>query len=70
MLYRLPPDEPEPATVPVQIIGNYNVFETDCICESYKVGDNNILEAKGIKQFLLLKIFAKKIMNCSIKLYK
>lgn len=47
LLYRLPPDAPEPATVPVQIIGNYNVFETDCTCESYKVGDNNILEAKG-----------------------
>ncbi|XP_077260952.1 dynactin subunit 6 [Temnothorax americanus] len=44
---RLPSDAPEPATVPVQIIGNYNVFETDCVCESYKVGDNNILEAKA-----------------------
>ncbi|XP_011065799.1 PREDICTED: dynactin subunit 6 [Acromyrmex echinatior] len=44
---RLPPDTPEPVTVPVQIIGNYNVFETDCVCESYKVGDNNILEAKA-----------------------
>jgi len=43
----LPPDASEPVTVPVQIIGNYNVFETDCVCESYKVGDNNILEAKG-----------------------
>jgi hypothetical protein len=47
-MHRLPSDSPEPATVPVQIIGNYNVFETDCTCESYKVGDNNILEAKGI----------------------
>lgn len=45
---RLPPDIPEPATVPVQIIGNYNVFETDCICEAFKVGDNNILEIKGM----------------------
>ncbi|KYM81158.1 Dynactin subunit 6 [Atta colombica] len=44
---QLPPDAPEPVTVPVQIIGNYNVFETDCVCESYKVGDNNILEAKA-----------------------
>ncbi|EFN60801.1 Dynactin subunit 6 [Camponotus floridanus] len=44
---RSPPDVPESATVPVQIIGNYNVFETDCMCESFKVGDNNILEAKA-----------------------
>ncbi|KYN35032.1 Dynactin subunit 6 [Trachymyrmex septentrionalis] len=44
---QLPPDASEPVTVPVQIIGNYNVFETDCVCESYKVGDNNILEAKA-----------------------
>ncbi|XP_012234195.1 dynactin subunit 6 [Linepithema humile] len=44
---RLPPDTQEPATIPVQIIGNYNVFETDCTCESFKVGDNNILEAKA-----------------------
>lgn len=48
LLRRLPPDTLEPATIPVQIIGNYNVFETDCTCESFKVGDNNILEAKGI----------------------
>ncbi|CAK9830771.1 Dynactin subunit 6 [Anthophora retusa] len=44
---RLPPGAPEPATVPVQIIGNYNVFETDCTCEAFKVGDNNILESKA-----------------------
>ncbi|XP_066603181.1 dynactin subunit 6 [Prorops nasuta] len=44
---RLPPGAPEPATVPVQIIGNYNVFEVDSVCEAMKVGDNNILEAKA-----------------------
>ncbi|XP_072750521.1 dynactin subunit 6 [Anoplolepis gracilipes] len=44
---KLPSDSPESVTVPVQIIGNYNVFETDCTCESFKVGDNNILEAKA-----------------------
>ncbi|XP_033360098.1 dynactin subunit 6 isoform X2 [Bombus vosnesenskii] len=44
---RLPPDTPEPTTIPVQIIGNYNVFETDCTCEAFKVGDHNILESKG-----------------------
>lgn len=33
--------------IPVQIVGNYNVFEVDCICEAHKVGDNNILETKG-----------------------
>ncbi|KAJ8669907.1 hypothetical protein QAD02_001166 [Eretmocerus hayati] len=32
---------------PVQIIGNYNVFEVDCVCEALKVGDNNILESKA-----------------------
>ena len=32
---------------PVQIIGNYNVFEVDSTCEASKVGDNNILESKG-----------------------
>ncbi|XP_033178567.1 dynactin subunit 6 isoform X3 [Bombus impatiens] len=44
---RLPPDTPEPTTIPVQIIGNYNVFETDCTCEAFKVGDHNILESKA-----------------------
>ncbi|XP_015430102.1 PREDICTED: dynactin subunit 6 [Dufourea novaeangliae] len=44
---RLPPDAPEPSTVPVQIVGSFNVFETDCTCEAYKVGDNNILESKA-----------------------
>ncbi|XP_014203255.1 dynactin subunit 6 [Copidosoma floridanum] len=32
---------------PVQIIGNYNVFEVDSTCEASKVGDNNILESKA-----------------------
>ncbi|KAJ8687264.1 hypothetical protein QAD02_023058 [Eretmocerus hayati] len=32
---------------PVQIIGNYNVFEVDCVCEAPRVGDNNILESKA-----------------------
>ncbi|XP_068975495.1 dynactin subunit 6 [Bombus flavifrons] len=44
---KLPPDTPEPTTIPVQIIGNYNVFETDCTCEAFKVGDHNILESKA-----------------------
>ncbi|KAG7201300.1 hypothetical protein KM043_004076 [Ampulex compressa] len=44
---RLPPDSPQPTTTPIQIIGNYNVFETDSTCEACKVGDNNILEMKA-----------------------
>ncbi|KAK2587134.1 hypothetical protein KPH14_002893 [Odynerus spinipes] len=44
---RLPPDAPESTMIPVQIVGNYNVFEVDCICEAHKVGDNNILESKA-----------------------
>ncbi|KAL2731521.1 dynactin subunit 6 [Vespula maculifrons] len=44
---RLPPDAPESTMIPVQIVGNYNVFEVDCICEAHKVGDNNILETKA-----------------------
>ncbi|XP_043515915.1 dynactin subunit 6 [Frieseomelitta varia] len=44
---RLPVDAPEPTTIPVQIIGSYNVFETDCTCEAFKVGDCNILESKA-----------------------
>uniref|UniRef100_A0ABD2VSY7 Dynactin subunit 6 n=1 Tax=Trichogramma kaykai TaxID=54128 RepID=A0ABD2VSY7_9HYME len=34
-------------TTPVQIIGNYNIFEVDSTCEASKVGDNNILECKS-----------------------
>lgn len=44
---RLPQGMPEPATIPVQIVGSYNIFETDCTCEAFKVGDNNILEPKA-----------------------
>ncbi|XP_043467208.1 dynactin subunit 6 [Leptopilina heterotoma] len=44
---KLPDDAPRLTTVPVQIIGNYNVFEVDSICEASKVGDNNILETKA-----------------------
>lgn len=44
---RLPHGAPKPTTTPVQIVGSYNVFETDCICEAFKVGDNNILESKA-----------------------
>ncbi|XP_017879702.1 dynactin subunit 6 [Ceratina calcarata] len=44
---RLPPNAQEPTTTPVQIIGSYNVFEADCMCEAFKVGDNNILETKA-----------------------
>nr|CAG4650619.1 EOG090X0I48 [Sida crystallina] len=35
------------ATVPVMIIGNNNVFEVDCVVESKKIGDNNIVESKA-----------------------
>lgn len=42
--FRISPDQ---SVTPVQIIGNYNVFEVDCTCEASKVGDNNILESKG-----------------------
>jgi len=31
----------------VMIIGNNNVFEVACDCQSLKIGDNNILEAKA-----------------------
>nr|CAG4643614.1 EOG090X0I48 [Ilyocryptus agilis] len=34
----------EPATM---TIGNNNVFEVDCIVESKKIGDNNIIESKA-----------------------
>ncbi|XP_046610083.1 dynactin subunit 6 [Neodiprion virginianus] len=44
---RLPAGAPEPASTPVMIIGNFNVFETDSRCEALKVGDNNILEMKA-----------------------
>ncbi|NP_001123221.2 dynactin subunit 6 [Nasonia vitripennis] len=37
----------DPSVTPVQIIGNYNVFEVDSTCEASKVGDNNILESKA-----------------------
>ncbi|XP_054006807.1 dynactin subunit 6 [Hylaeus anthracinus] len=47
IINRLPPDAPKPTTVPVQIVGSYNVFEADSTCESFKVGDNNILESKA-----------------------
>lgn len=57
-------DAPEPTTIPVQIIGSYNVFETDCTCEAFKVGDHNILESKGnnivIRKLFVSKIFYKK----------
>ena len=42
----------EPNVTPVQIIGNYNVFEVDSRCEARKVGDNNILECKSIIDFI------------------
>ncbi|XP_076178693.1 dynactin subunit 6 [Ptiloglossa arizonensis] len=44
---RLPPNSPELTTIPVQIVGSYNVFETDSTCEAFKLGDNNILESKA-----------------------
>ncbi|XP_078049823.1 dynactin subunit 6 [Augochlora pura] len=47
IINKLPAGESEPSTIPVQIIGNFNVFETDCTCEAYKIGDNNILESKA-----------------------
>lgn len=57
-------DAPEPTTIPVQIIGSYNVFETDCTCEAFKVGDCNILESKGnytvIKKLPVSRVFYEK----------
>ncbi|XP_033208532.1 dynactin subunit 6 [Belonocnema kinseyi] len=47
IINRLPEGAPKLPTVPVQIIGNYNVFEVDSTCEAHKVGDNNILETKA-----------------------
>ncbi|XP_012274180.1 dynactin subunit 6 [Orussus abietinus] len=44
---RVTPEASQSSTVPVLIIGNYNVFESDSTCEAYKVGDNNILETKA-----------------------
>ena len=29
------------------IIGNNNVFEVDCVVESRRIGDNNIVESKA-----------------------
>lgn len=43
---RLPSDS-NPDMIQVQTIGNFNVFETDSMCEALRVGDNNVLEAKG-----------------------
>ncbi|XP_034938819.1 dynactin subunit 6 isoform X2 [Chelonus insularis] len=43
---RLPPGTSIDNT-PVQTVGNFNVFEVDSHCESLKVGDNNVLEAKA-----------------------
>ena len=34
--------------VPVMFIGSNNVFEVDCVIESKKIGDNNIVESKGM----------------------
>ena len=49
LYYRPRENGSKSSTIPVQIIGNYNVFEVDSTCEAYKVGDNNILETKGKK---------------------
>ncbi|XP_011494591.1 PREDICTED: dynactin subunit 6 isoform X1 [Ceratosolen solmsi marchali] len=44
IINRISPDD---TGTPVQIIGNYNVFEVDSTCEASKVGDNNVLECKA-----------------------
>lgn len=36
----------DPSTVQVMEIGSYNVFEVDCVFESTKMGDQNVLEVK------------------------
>lgn len=53
----MPPGASESTTFPVQIIGSYNVFETDCTCEAFKIGDNNILESKGTIMYMILKYY-------------
>ncbi|KAK0158546.1 hypothetical protein PV328_009535 [Microctonus aethiopoides] len=46
IINRLPSDS-NPDMIQVQTIGNFNVFETDSMCEALRVGDNNVLEAKA-----------------------
>ncbi|XP_015115365.1 dynactin subunit 6 [Diachasma alloeum] len=46
IINRLPPGG-NPDAVRTQTIGNFNVFETDSICEAERVGDNNVLETKA-----------------------
>lgn len=53
--------------IPVQIVGNYNVFEVDCICEAHKVGDNNILETKGT--YCLLDAFLFSLLYVIILIF-
>ena len=52
IINRLPPGTKESDAVQTQIIGNYNVFEIDSMCEGLRIGDNNILETKG--NFMLI----------------
>lgn len=48
LLNRLPDNSSNSETIHTQTIGNFNVFETDSLCEAVRVGDNNVLETKGI----------------------
>ncbi|XP_008557283.1 dynactin subunit 6 [Microplitis demolitor] len=45
IMNRSPPDSETES--PVQMIGSFNVFETDSMCEALKVGDNNVFESKA-----------------------
>ncbi|KAF7990754.1 hypothetical protein HCN44_000559 [Aphidius gifuensis] len=47
IINKMPDNATNSETIHTQIIGNFNVFETDSICEAVKVGDNNVLEAKA-----------------------
>jgi len=44
---RVPAGEGPASLAPVMIIGNNNVFEVDCVVESRRIGDNNIVESKA-----------------------
>ena len=41
-------------TLKVMTIGNNNVFEVDCLVESRTIGDNNVVESKGLKKNCIL----------------
>jgi len=41
-------DDDNSNTLKVMTIGNNNVFEVDCLVESRNIGDNNVVESKGL----------------------